>query len=219
VIPIRRRAALPPGHWWIAHKRAGFLVVTLSVVVPVGSDREQELVKRAIRAWRHHQRRGLVLLPAPIAGGAGLAWLVRQFRRPTVAAGAAVTAASVVFGAVTLLPSHVPNRTPTAAEPPARSTAPAPKHTTVPHHPAAPPRPGLARPRASQPHVVAAISTSHVRVDPARLPVRLPVRVSPVHATPPRLPDPPVKLTPPPTVTATDCRLLRLELKVVRVCR
>jgi hypothetical protein len=66
--------------------------------------------------------------------------------------------------------------------------------------------------------VVAAVSTSSVRVDPARLPVRLPVKVPPVHVKPPKLPDPPVTVTPPPPVKATNCRLVTLDLKVVRVC-
>jgi hypothetical protein len=73
-----------------------------------------------------------------------------------------------------------------------------------------------------QPEVAVAVSTSEVRVDPARLPVRLPVRmpvkVPPVHVTPPKLPDPPVTVTPPPVVKATNCRLVTLDLKVVRVC-
>jgi hypothetical protein len=222
VIPERRRAVLPPGHWYLVHQsNRGHLVVTVSALVPPGSRLEQEVVREAVRAWRRHQRRGLVLLPAPIAGGAGLGWLARQFRRPTMAAGATVTAAGMAWGAVTLLPSHTPHRPPAAEAALAPPTAPAPRHHTVPHRPAkpAPQRPGPARPQVSQPHAVAAVSTTRVSVHPARLPVRLPVHVPPVHWTPPRLPKPPVKvpLVSSP-VTATDCRLVRLELKVVRVC-
>lgn len=221
MIPVRRRAPLPAGHWWIAHHDHGHLIVTVSALVPPGSDLEQDLVREAVRAWQHNKRKGLVLLPAPITGGAGLGWLVRQIRKPAVATGTAVATVGVAL-AVTLteLPHQAPYRPPVAAAPPVMPEVPGPGHDTTPRRPvAAPQHPGPVSPQPSQAHAVAAVSTSRVHVDPARLPARLPVRVPPVHWTPPKVPGPPVKVPPPPPVKVTDCRLVELHVgKLVRVC-
>jgi hypothetical protein len=221
VIPVRRRAVLPTGHWWIAHHQHGRLIVTVSALVPPNSELEHELVRGAVRAWQQHKRKGLILAPAPIAGGAGLAWAARKIFRPQVGAGAGAVAAAagIALAAVVTLtepPKPAPHRPPVAAAPPAEPATPG--HRTTPQRPAkpTPQGPGQSRPRVSGPVTVAAVSTSRVHVDPARMPVRLPAHVPPVHVTPPKLPDPPVTVTPP--VKATGCRLVTLELKVVRVC-
>ena len=222
MIPLRRRAVLPPGHWWIAYRHHGHLVVAVSTLVPPNSRLEHELVREAVRAWRHQQRKGLVLLPAPIAGGAGVGWLVRQFRRPAVAAGATVAAAGIALAAVvTEIPKHPPHRPPTAVAPPARST-PNPSRpglrppvSPAPRHPQSV-RPQAARTRPQPTHSVVSVSTGAVRVDPQRLPVRVPVRVPPVHVAPPKVPHPPVVGRPP---TGSQCRLVELQLgHLAHVC-
>lgn len=220
MIPARRRAVLPPGHWWVAHRRHGRLIVTLSAAVPIDSDLEHKLVCDAVRAWKQHQRRGLMLLPAPIAGGGGLGWLLNQLRRPAVAAGIAVAAAGIAVAAVTVVetPGHAPHRPPAAAGPPAAPRGSQPPRTApkpTPSRPSVPKQAPKSRPDRPDPGVGVAEPVA-ARVTAPRVRVRVPpvrVKVPPVHVTPP-----PVK-TPPPPVTAASCRLVRVDVgQLVRVC-
>lgn len=218
MIPARRRATLPTGHWWIAHRDHGHLIVTVSTLVPPGSRLEHDLVREAVRAWRHQQRKGLILAPAPIAGGAGLGWLARQLRRPTVAAGTAVAAGGIAFAAAVTLtePPKPAHRPPVAAAPPPASPrVSAPPHV-APSHPPAPRAPGKTRSR--QPAAATPVS-----VDLPRAPVRLP-KVPPVRVRPPVLKPPvPAVSVPPVTaplpVKAAQCRLVEIKVgKLAHVC-
>jgi hypothetical protein len=217
MIPVRRRAALPAGHWWIAHRDHGHLTVTVSSLVPPGSHLEHELVREAVRAWRHQQRKGLILAPAPIAGGAGLGWLVRQFRRPTVAAGTAVAAGGIAFAAAVTLtePPKPAHRPPVVAAPPSSPRVSAPPHV-APSHPSVPHAPGKTRSR--RPAAATPVSVGLPRA-PVPLPKVPPVRVRPPVLRPPvpTVSVPPVPLRPP--VKAAQCRLVEIKVgKLARVC-
>ena len=218
MIPIRRRAVLQPGCWYIASKHHGWLVVTLSAAVPHDSELEHQLVRDARAAWKQQERRGLTLAPVPVAG-AGLGWLLHQARRPVFAAGTAVAAAGVMLAAVTIM--EVPGHPPAAAAPPASPRAgQTPPTIPGPLPPSGPRRQTPETPARPAPGTVAAAS---VRVKPSgkvkvRLPVgrvgaRLPVSgVPPVHVTPP-------PAAQPPPVVAAGCRLVRLQVgRLVRVC-
>lgn len=212
-IPIRIRTDMPEDLAWIITKKRGRLVVYLARNIP--AELEQEYVRQAVKAWCRRHGWILGLPPVLAAGGAGLGWLIRQFRRPALAAGTAVTTvAGVALAAVTLTdpPHHpAPHRPPAAAAPPSKPAPRTPSHrpratpphTTKPDLPAATERPEPAASSSSR--GVAVDEVGRVRVPPVR--VRPPVTV----------PTPPVV----PTVRPTrqGCRLAQVEVgKLVRVC-
>jgi hypothetical protein len=222
VIPDRRRAALPAGHWWIVDEHQGHLTVTLSAAVPCDSALEHELVQAATRAWRRHNRPGLILLPIP-AVGAGVAWAARKARQPVAATGVVVGAAMVAAAAVVALSgpdTRPPQHGPLAVAPPVDPTARLPERIPKPYKPAPQQSTGPDRPGSSAPRP--APSGPRPRAGGGVLAAgdgRSSGPGKPRSGKPP-VPEPPSAPPPkPPPPTAAGCRLVEVNVgHLVRIC-
>jgi hypothetical protein len=212
-VPVRRRAQLPPGHWWLAFaesSRPGArLVIVISDRVSAGSRLERRLTRQAMRAWYLRRARGL--LAPPIAAIGGISWLARYAHRPSVAGGMAVTmTGTAAVLAIALSPAATPDRRVPVAPP---RQAPPGSSPAQPRHPAP-----SAPDRGAGPLVPVPVST---RALPVRLRHTLHRRItlpSPV-TVPPVVTDPPVRVPPVIQPATSSCRVVLLQAgRLVRIC-